>query len=86
MSIPLSVLIVEDYENDALLIVEELENGGIEPVLERVETVEAMKKALDSHAWDIVIADYVLPHFSGIAALELARQRDPDIPFILISG
>ncbi|MHB1000855.1 MAG: PAS domain S-box protein [Armatimonadota bacterium] len=86
MSILIQVLIVEDSENDALLVVEELRSGGIEPVWERVETAQTMNEALAHKAWDIIIADYAMPHFSGIGALELAKQKDPDLPLILISG
>lgn len=85
MNAPLAVLIVEDSENDALLIIEELREGGYDPAFERVETREALQKALLSH-WDVIIADYRLPNFSGMDALKLARERDPDIPFIIVSG
>ncbi len=82
---PLHVLIVEDSEDDAMLIAEELREGGYALAAERIETREALIEALD-RPWDIVIADYRLPHFSGIDALGLVRERDPDIPFIIVSG
>ncbi len=86
MSKPLRVLIVEDSEDDALLTIRELERGGYETTCERVETAEDMTAALNKQAWDIIIADYSLPHFSAPEALELFRQSGLDLPFIVISG
>ena len=86
MSTPVRVLIVEDSEDDALLLVRELRRAGFEPEHERVENAAAMKTALDRQAWDLVIGDYSMPHFSGTAALALLRERDPDLPFIFVSG
>ena len=86
MSTPLRVLIVEDSENDALLLLRELERGGYEPIFKRVETAEQMSSALKEQEWDIVISDYVLPKFSGLDALEVLKKSGTDLPFILISG
>jgi len=86
MSRPLRVLIVEDSEDDTLLLVRELRRGGYDPTFERVDTPAAMNAALEQHKWDIVIADYVMPHFSGPAALELLKEKGLDLPFIIVSG
>ena len=86
MSKSLRVLIVEDSEEDALLIVRELEHGGYEPQFERVYRAEEMDAALDRGAWDLVIADYTMPHFSCSAALKLVQEKGLDLPFIVISG
>ncbi|HEX4600634.1 MAG TPA: response regulator [Gemmatimonadales bacterium] len=86
MGIPLRLLIAEDAEDDARLVVRELERGGYEPTVERVETAAAMQAALDRNNWDLVIGDYSMPHFSGPAALALLREHDPDTPFIFVSG
>jgi signal transduction histidine kinase len=83
---PLSVLVVEDSEDDMLLLVRELQRGGYTIATERVETAEAMQAALDRQAWDIIIADYTLPNFSAPAALQLLQQRQQDLPFIIVSG
>src|SRR5581483_9929824 len=53
---------------------------------ERVESADEMMAALDRGPWDVVIADYVLPHFSGPAALKLLQDRHLDLPFIIVSG
>ena len=82
----LRVLIVEDSEDDTLLAIRELERGGYDTTFERVETAEAMTAALKKQAWDIIIADYRLPHFSAPEALELLHQSGLDLPFIIVSG
>ena len=79
-------MIVEDSEDDTLLLVRELKRGGYEPISERVETAESMKTSLEKQKWDIVIADYVMPHFSGLNALKLLQKSGLDIPFIIVSG
>jgi PAS domain S-box-containing protein len=86
VSKPLRVLIIEDSEDDALLLVRELESGGYQPDFERVHTPDTMSAALDKEAWDIVIADYVMPHFSGLEALKLLKEKGLDLPFIIVSG
>jgi PAS domain S-box-containing protein len=86
MAEALRVLIVEDSEDDALLMVRELRRGGYAPVFERVDTAEAMASALERGPWDVVLADYALPHFSAPAALALLKARGLDVPFIIVSG
>lgn len=80
------VLLVEDSEDDALLLVRTLKSAGYEVRFKRVETKEEMKTALDNQTWDIIISDYNLPHFSGMGALELLQEKGIDLPFILVSG
>jgi two-component system cell cycle sensor histidine kinase/response regulator CckA len=86
MAIPLCLLIVEDSEDDAALVVRDLRRGGYEVLFERVDTSAAMSAALDKKEWDLVICDYSMPHFSGIEALKLLRAKDSDTPFIFVSG
>ena len=86
MGKPLRVLIVEDSEDDALLLIFELRRGDYSPIAKRVETVEAMQQALEEQIWDVVISDYVLPGFSGLEALRLVRKSGLDLPFIVVSG
>ena len=85
MSVPLRLLIVEDSEDDALLIIEELRDGGFNPDYLRVDTMASIAAALDQ-TWDVVIADYKLPGFTGLDVLRMVRSRDPDVPFIVVSG
>ncbi|MCJ7435705.1 MAG: diguanylate cyclase [Anaerolineales bacterium] len=86
VDIQLAVLIVEDLESDAQLIVRLLKKAGYELVYEQVETAEQMRSALEKRTWDIVISDYSLPQFDGRAALELLKEKRLDIPFIVVSG
>ncbi len=86
MSQPLHVLIVEDLESDAALMVLELEDAGYEVHSQRVETREAMTTALARQRWDLVIADYRLPRFDGLEALGLVKAQGLDLPFIVVSG
>ena len=86
MSKQLKILLVEDSEDDAALLTRELKKGGIQPTVLRVETAEAMKKALEKQEWDVVIADYVLPCFSGLEAIKLLKKTGKDLPFIIVSG
>lgn len=86
MTKTLHVLIIEDSEDDAFLLLRELKRGGYEPVFERIETAAAMKEALDKRRWDVIISDYSMPQFSGLAALHLLNEIGCDIPFIIVSG
>jgi len=86
MAKPLRVLIVEDSEDDALLLVNALKDGGYEPKFERVDSSEGLKSALSQNEWDCIISDYSMPHFNGLAALRECRKHGADIPFILVSG
>lgn len=85
MGIPLRVLIVEDSEGDAVLLLYALKKGGYDPTYERVYSRETMTAALDQ-PWDIVIADYVIPCFGAPEALQLIKERNLDVPFIIVSG
>jgi len=86
MNESLNVLIVEDLEDDALLVLRELRRGGFDVVWERVETAEDLRTALPCRPWDILISDYRLPGFNAPAALAILQQSQLDIPFIVVSG
>jgi PAS domain S-box-containing protein len=83
---PLRVLIVEDVDDDAILIMRLLRKGGFEPSFERVETASAMRDAVARQEWDLVIADYTLPEFSAPDALKVLQDLGSDLPFIIVSG
>ncbi|MDQ3286329.1 MAG: PAS domain S-box protein, partial [Actinomycetota bacterium] len=83
----LRVLIVEDSENDTLLLLRELDKGGFELEHDRVDTPEAMRRALaEGGPWDVVLSDWQMPRFSGTGALEMSREADSEAPFIIVSG
>jgi signal transduction histidine kinase len=82
----LRVLIVEDSEDDELLLLEELRRSGFDIVHVRVQTAEAMRAALTDQAWDVVVSDYAMPAFSGMAALSVLKETGIDVPLIIASG
>ncbi|MBF2026987.1 MAG: GAF domain-containing protein [Oscillatoriales cyanobacterium C42_A2020_001] len=86
MSETLSVLMVEDSEDDAVLVLRELRQSGFNLTWERVQTAEALQNALSNQSWDVIISDYRLPGFDARSALEIAKQSNLDLPFIVVSG
>src|SRR5436309_1624416 len=86
MKAPLRVLVVEDSEFDAQMMISLLRKGGYDVTSERVETSEGMKAALANRTWDVVLSDYNLPDFNAPAALQLIKDSGLDLPFIIVSG
>jgi signal transduction histidine kinase/FixJ family two-component response regulator len=83
---PLHVLIVDDSPSDTDLVLHELRRGGYQPIFERVETPVATGEALRRGGWNVIIADYHLPGWSGLGVLKLMQDLDIDLPFIVVSG
>jgi PAS domain S-box-containing protein len=83
---PIHVLHLEDSPLDAELVLASLADGGIACAMVRVDTRAAFLAALRSGPVDLILADYSLPAFDGIAALHLARDLLPQVPFIFVSG
>jgi serine phosphatase RsbU (regulator of sigma subunit) len=81
-----SVLIVDDCPDDAQLIVLELRRAGYEPLVQRVDTREGLLAALSERPWDVIVSDYALPQFSALGALKALKERNLDVPFIIVSG
>lgn len=82
---PLRVLVVEDSELDAIVLINVLRAGGYKPDFKRVETSTQMNEALEED-WDVILADYNLPEFSAPEALKILQASPKDIPFLIISG
>ncbi|MEV4512624.1 response regulator [Dactylosporangium sp. NPDC049525] len=82
----MQLLLVEDSEDDAILVVKRLRRAGLTIDYRRVETPEAMAAELDRSPPDLVISDNSMPRFNAEAALALLRQTGLDIPFIVVSG
>lgn len=82
----LRVLNVEDSKRDVALLRRHLSRAGYEVISERVETPAAMKAALESQEWDVILCDYSMPHFNALSALMLLKELGLDLPFIIISG
>jgi len=83
---PLRVLMIEDSEDDANLLLRELEHGGYDLQFERVDLSETLKSAFETKQWDLVLSDFSMPHFSGTDALHYFREKGSDVPFIFVSG
>ena len=86
MSRPVTVLMVEDSDDDAQLLKRELLRQGFDPDVTRVDTGADLRTALIARDYDVVLSDHKMPGFSGEEALKLVRLFDPDLPFIVVSG
>jgi PAS domain S-box-containing protein len=82
----LSLLVIEDSESDADLIIRTLQRAGYDVRAERIEEAAQMRAALTRQSWDVVICDYSLPQFDAPAALALLQQAGLDLPFLIVSG
>jgi PAS domain S-box-containing protein len=82
----LKILILEDVPFDAELINRELERSGMKFSSRRVEEEKEYLNELNEFKPDIILADHSLPHFDGISALRIAKNKCPDVPFIFVSG
>ena len=80
------LLVVEDSEDDALLLIRELARHGMDPQWRRVDAAGALREALASQEWDAVVADYHVPGLLAPQALELVHEAGRDIPFLVVSG
>ena len=83
---PLRLLQVEDTLGDAALIERALHSAGYDVLSRRVDSAEALRHELHGSEWDLVIADYTMPAFSGSKALAIVREQHPDLPFIFVSA
>ncbi|TAK29540.1 MAG: response regulator [Chloroflexota bacterium] len=82
----LRVLIVEDSEDDARLLVKFLTKQAIDVAAQRVDTAEAMQAALEEGPWDVILSDHNMPEFSAFDALDILKNSGLDVPFIIVSG
>ena len=82
----LHVLVVEDSDRDAELLLQHLAASGYQIEHERVQTAAAMTAALEGRRWDVIVSDYSMPSFTGLEALEIARTHSLEVPFVIVSG
>jgi diguanylate cyclase (GGDEF)-like protein len=83
---PIRVLLIEDMELEAELTTHQLRKHGIAHLVQRVETADAMRAALQDFKPAIILSDFSLPRFDGLRALEIAREHAPEVPFLFVSG
>ncbi|TDU73036.1 GAF domain-containing protein [Prosthecobacter fusiformis] len=83
---PLRLLLVEDSDDDALLILQWLHRHGFACETKQVMSAADLKAALGEDRWDIILCDYVMPGFDGLAALQIVKDHGADIPVIIVSG
>jgi signal transduction histidine kinase len=86
LTLPISVLLIEDNVRDAQWIADLLAADGLAVRMERVDNLDSFKLALQRQAFHVILSDYSLPSFDGLTALAVARKTCPDTPFILVSG
>lgn len=86
MSRRLNVLIADDSEDDALLLVRVLRRSGFSVHFTRIDTSVDMRHQLSNHVWDLVVSDHFMPGFGSEEALQLAHSHDPNLPVIVVSG
>lgn len=82
----LNILIIEDSEDDALLLVGCFKRAGYLLEFQRVENASAMRQAMSTGRWDAILSDHSMPGFNALAALELMQELHLDLPFIIVSG
>ena len=80
------LLMIEDSDDDGALVVRELQRAGYQMSYERLDTPSALVTALENREWDLVIADFNMPGFTGTEALKIVRDRRRDLPFVFVSG
>src|ERR1022692_1425888 len=80
------ILCLEDNKDDAELIAHQLEKMASRPKLEHVSSADEYRDRIARKRYDLILSDYSIPGFSGIEALNIARNLTPDTPFIFFSG
>ena len=86
MARPLKILLVEDSERDAALLMLYLRRGGYDAEVRRVETRDDLRSQLRDGKWDVVISDFNLPGFDAFAAMQDLRESGRSIPFVVLSA
>ena len=86
ISTRLRVLFVEDDLSDIDLLSVALRKGGFDPTHDVAETAEGFAECVCNHPYDVVLADYNLPSWNGMATIEILRREGLDVPVVLVSG
>lgn len=83
---PLRLLLAEDCDDDAVLVLNALEKQGFSTDCERVMTAAAFEAALTNGKFELILCDYVMPGFDALEAIEILQRSELDIPLIIVSG
>ena len=83
---PIKILLVEDSPADAELEVRELKRAGLRVEHRLVDTEGGLRRELEAFAPQLILSDFSMPRFDGMSALAVAKEIDPDLPFIFVSG
>ena len=84
--VPLKLLLVEDQEDDAFLLTRHLSKGGYDLSTHRVWDAPGLRQALARGPYDLILSDFSMPGFSGLAALQIVKEMGLDTPFMVVSG
>lgn len=84
--ISLRLLMIEDNPDDEALVLRAIRKGGFNVEHVRVDNSKELLAVLRNRDWDIVLSDYQMPEFNGLAALKIVKDRNKDLPFIIVSG
>lgn len=84
--VSLRLLMIEDNPDDEALVLRAIRKGGFNVEHVRVDNPDDLLTVLKNRDWDIVLSDYQMPDFNGLAALKIVKQRNKDLPFIVVSG
>jgi DNA-binding NtrC family response regulator len=80
------ILFLEDNRDDVEIVAQTYQSAGLSVAIERVESQPLFRQALEKQEWDLLLLDYALPRFDGIAALDVARKIRPELPAVILSG
>ena len=83
---PIKLLLVEDNAVDAELEIRELKRAGLRVEHRLVDTESGLRRELSDFAPELILSDFSMPRFDGMSALAVAKQLEPDVPFIFVSG
>jgi DNA-binding NtrC family response regulator len=86
MTAPIHILLIEDSQTDAKLVIGELRRANLALMFDRVEDADAMRAGLATRNWDVVLSDWSMPKFSAVDALRILRESDQNVPLIIVSG
>lgn len=86
MTTSIRLLVVDDSENDAILLVKELNRHGYSPDFDRVWEISSLESKLTAEKWDLIITDHYMPELNSGDVVDTVRSMGLDTPVIILSG